>query len=484
MSRSKKLIILAAVLVVCLAGYLIIAQFLSDDEDSSSIEISSLESSSIESIKWVYSGNEIEILRDDDDAWYYADDAEFPLDQDIAEDMESAVSSITAVKMVAEDPEDLSLYGIDDPTVSIYVTVDGETIEYDIGSYNESSGYYYMMYTGDSALYYVDSTLYSTFCAELLDLVEYEYLPEIDSEDAESAVLTYNGSAYNLEVVVDEDDNTDIEYYITDEDGNEYLCDSTAASNMFNGFINVSWASCADYNVSEDSLSEYGLDDPYIQFALTYTYTVTVESETATGDDDDETEEQTLTGYDTLLIGNTANDDGDRYAMISGGNNVYVISADYVEYYEISSYEDLLSKTLLSYSEDEIVSLTVTYKDTDYEITVEEGEDEDGYTVYTYSCNGTEIDMDDFISLTEDLSADIAKSDDITDYGDLLIAVTVCLDDETEQTVEIYNYDDDYCAVSVGGSVKYLADESLCDDIYDSFKAVVKTMAEEDSTAA
>ncbi len=482
MSRKKKLIILLIVLAVCVCGYLIISYFVSgDSEDEDSIEISVIDSDSVESIKWVYDGNDVELQKDDDDLWYYVDDSEFPLDQDIAADMLSAVSSIYAVKKVADEPDDLSSYGIDEPSVKIYVTVDGETTEYDIGDYNESSGYYYMMYTGDEALYYVDSTLYDTFAVTLLEIVEYEYLPEIDESDVESAALTYGGNTFNIDV----DISSEVEYYIEDEDGTEYLLDETAVENMIYGFTDISWMSCAAYNVSDEDLATYGLDDPYVEFSLVYTYTITVESESESGFDDEETE-QTVAGNDVLLIGSVANDDGDRYAMIKGGTCVYILSSTIVEYYEISDAEELFSKTLLSFTEDEIDYLTVVYKGETYVINVtsEEGVDDSGYDTvyYTYKYNNTEMELDDFIAAIEEFSAETAYADDITDYGDLLISITVQMTDGTSQTAEIYNYDDDYCVVGNGEYIRYMADESECDDIYDLFKMAIKEITEEEES--
>ena len=482
MSRNKKLLILLTVLVLCVGIYFIADRFLSEEALSGgNIEITSVDSGKITSIKWDFEGNQCEIKKGDDNSWYYADDESFPLDQDIAVDMLSAVSSVKAVKEVTDDPSDLSTYGIDDPQIKLYVTADGQEHEYDIGDYNESSGYYYMMHTGDASLYYVDSSLYDLFSLELLDLAEKEYLPEIETEDVSKITIASGGKEIEINYYADGKEGFDSQYkyFVTDDSGNQSPCDESTVKSLITGFTNISWSSCQAYNVTEDDLALYGLNSPAAAFSIEYTYTV--ESETASGE---EQSDNKVTGRDTLLIGNSfaSQEDGENYyyAMIQGGKCVYALSASSGEAYIISGAEELLSKELMSFDEDDIQEMTVTYKGEQYKITAEEKETTDEYgdetTETVYYLNSAEIDLSSFVTSLSELKASSVQQTEIGNKGDLLISVKNTYKDGTQESIYIYSYDDDYCAAGVGGEVKYFADESECDELYVMFKEALKAV--------
>lgn len=473
MSRTKKLILLLLVLIVCLAAYWIGNRFLGGDADSESVAIASYDSGSIEAIRWIYDGNEIELTTSDGKEWAYAGDEDFPLDQDRAVDMASAVASIYAVKKVSDEPDDLARYGLEEPSLKIFVTADGEETEFDIGAYNETSGYYYLMYTGDTALYYVDTSLYETFSVALLDLAERESLPEIEISDVESLEVKNGTKTLSVTYYPDGREGYDgnISYFI---DGSEAACDTDTIQAMIESFIQVSWDSCAAYNVTQEQLAEYGLDKPTAEFSIRYQYTVETESESG--------ETETLEGYDTLLIGRKTEDTENEtyYAMILAGQCVYTLSADVVKQYLISDESGLYSKTLLSFYAEELTELTVTYKGTDYAILAEaQGADDSSDDIeMLYTVHGASIELETFVSLLSSLTADSVQALEISGAGDLLLAAAVTLSDGTQQSLEIYDYDDNYCAVKYGGKLRYFASESACDDLYDAFKDALKTVGE------
>lgn len=473
MTRSKKLLILLAVLAVCVTAFLLGSHFLSDSAKDSGTELASFETDELESIKWIYDGNEIELTAKDN-SWIYAADTDFPLDYSKAASMASAVSTINAVKKVADDPDDLSKYGIDDPTIKLYVTAAGKTTEYDIGEYNSATGYYYLMRSDDSALYYVDSSLYETFAVELLDLVDYEFLPETEQEDVLSMTVESGGKTLAITYEPDgkEGAGKNNHYFI---DGTNTPCDEDTVTSMIDGFLNISWASCEAYNVTQEDFAQYGLAEPTATFSIRYRYTASDESESG--------KETVLEGNDALLIGSKTDDEENDtyYAMIQGGKCVYTISEDTAKLYMITDETSLYSGTLLDFSEEELASLHVDYKGTVYDITAEsDGEiDEDGEDIaVTYRLNDQELSLSSFVSLLSSLKAQSVQTTDIAGAGDLLLSVTVRLQDGTEQTIIIYEFDADRCAVSYDGQTRYFADESECDDLYDAFKNALKSMQE------
>lgn len=468
MKRSKKLLILLAVLVVCVGVYLAASHFLGGGEsEDGSIALSEIDEETLREIKWVYNGEEVALISDDGKEWKYKDDGDFPLDSEKAASMASCVCSISAVKKVADAVEDKAKYGLDEPEIKLTVTAGDETNEYLIGDCNEATGYYYFTRSGDEALYYVDTSLHSTFAVRLLDIVKFEYITEISTTDVTSFAVKCGDKTLNVEYLPEGKDGfgDSYTYFIS---GASLPCDTDTAQSMISGFVNIGWLTCEAYNVDSASLAEYGLDAPLAEFTVNYTYEA--ESESASG------ETETVSGSDTLLIGKNKDEDC-RYTMIKGGKCVYTVDEETAKMYMITSEESLYSKELLSFSAEEITALSVEYRGNKYEITAEASGETDEYgegVEISYKIGGDAIELDTFISLLSSLKAESVQKDEISNSGDKLLSVTVTDADGAVQTLEIYEYDENLCALSLNGQKRYFAEESECDDICDAFRDAIK----------
>src|SRR5699024_7207095 len=118
MKRSKKLIILIAVLVVLVIAVTIISK-LTEPEPYTPTETIDLgvESGTITNLAWTYNGEEV-ALSLDGDTWAYDGDPTFPLDQSYPEAMLTAVEELSASQAL-ESAQALSEYGLDTPALSI-----------------------------------------------------------------------------------------------------------------------------------------------------------------------------------------------------------------------------------------------------------------------------------------------------------------------------------------------------------------------------
>lgn len=466
MKRSKKLLILLAVLVVCVGAYLVASHFLGGNEsEDGSIALSDIDEETLREIKWIYDGEEVALISDDGKEWKYKDDGDFPLDSEKAASMASCVCSINAVKKVADAVEDKAKYGLDEPEIKLTVTAGDETNEYLIGDCNEATGYYYFTRSDDEALYYVDTSLHSTFAVKLLDIVKFEYMPEINTTDVTS--FTVKSGDKTLSVKYLPDGNGGDSYLI---DGASSPCDAETAQSMISGFVNIGWLTCEAYNVDSASLAEYGLDAPLAEFTVNYAYET--ESESASG------KTEAVSGSDALLIGK-AKDEDCRYAMIKGGKCVYTIDEETAKMYMLTSEESLYSKELLSFSEEEISALTVEYRGSKYEITAESTGEVDEYgegVEISYKIGDDTIELGSFVSLLSSLKAESVQKDEISNSDEALITVALTDKDGVSQTLAIYRYDDSLSAVSLDGEKKYFADEGECDDICDAFRDALKAM--------
>lgn len=469
MTRAKKLLILIAVLIAVIAGYFAVSHFAGKQNSSgNNLQISDTDTADLRSIEWEYDSEKIKIVSEDGKAWVYDVDKEFPLDSDKAASIASSVSSIKAIKMIAEKTEDAAKFGLDSPKIKITVkTADGTESVYNIGNYNDAAGYYYFSKTGSDALYYVDSSLYTLFSVKLFDLAEYEYLPTVETGDVESFSIKCGGKTINVNYHLSgkQGENKNFTYYI---DGSDTVCDTDIAEKLITGFTNISWLSCEAYNVSEKDLAKFGLDKPSSEFTINYKYKKEAESESG--------EESVLHDSKTLLIGKQS-ENGKYYAMIKGGKCVYTLNEDTAKNYIITSEENLYSRMLLNFTEEQLSKIDIEYRNTKYTVKTEStGEIEDEDIKIKYTVNDSEISLHSFITQLAALKADSVQRNEISGKGEKLIGVKLTLSDGSEQTLDIYKYDDDVSAVGFGGEVKYFAEERACDDICDAFRDAVQDM--------
>lgn len=465
MSRAKKLLMMIVALAICAAAYFSISYVAKNKNTSEyDLQLSDMSVSDLRAIEWEFNSETVKLVSEDGKNWQYDSDNAFPLSSEKAADLASKAASVKAVKVVSDTMEEPSKYGLNTPKIKITVTIDGgEQTVYSIGNYNDASGYYYLSYSGSAALYYVDSSLYTAFSVNLSDLIEYEFIEEINTTDVKHIKIK-NGEK-TLSVTYHP--NSKNAYSI---DGSDAVCDDSAITNMINSFINITWLSCEKYNVTETELKTFGLDSPTAEFTIDYQYEK--EAESASGDPTE------VSGSDTLLIGKQ-NGNNKYYAMIKGGHHVYTVSEETAELYMISSEESLYSKKLMSFSAEQLTMLTIRYRGNDYTINAESTGhiDDDGEDIeMKYTVDNKEIALSSFISLLTNLNADSVQKNTISDTGELLLSVNVKLTDDSEQTLAIYEYDDSLSVVSFGGETKYFAAESACDDICDAFRDAVSNM--------
>ena len=108
MKRGRKLLLLA---LVVMAGASIAAIKMNpgesgEDSSEESTAIYTVDAESVTKLSWTYNGETVTLV-DAVDGWMYEDDRNFPLDESCLDDMLSAISTVTASKVI-EDVEDLA----------------------------------------------------------------------------------------------------------------------------------------------------------------------------------------------------------------------------------------------------------------------------------------------------------------------------------------------------------------------------------------
>ena len=215
MNKQKRtFVILAIVLVACLAGYLGLLnynKYKSDDDsesESDSVEALSLESSDVKSISFLIDGQEYSFSRiksedtsdetestesektdteteenaesstDDDDQWVCDNDTSLKINTSKVTSLLGNATSITASKKFDSDA-DTSDFGLDEPQNVVKLSTADETYTITIGEKNAMLGEYYIKVNDD--VYLSSNTILGTIPDSIDDMVASE-----DSESTET----------------------------------------------------------------------------------------------------------------------------------------------------------------------------------------------------------------------------------------------------------------------------------------------------------
>ena len=192
MNKQKRtFVILAIVLVACLAGYLGLLnynKYKSDDDsesESDSVEALSLDSSDVKSLSFLIDGQEYTFSRikleddsDDDEQWVCDNDTSLKINTSKVTSLLGNATSITASKKFDSDA-DTSDFGLDEPQNVVKLSTADKTYIITIGEKNAMLGEYYIKVNDD--VYLSSNTILGTIPDSIDDMVATE-----DSESTET----------------------------------------------------------------------------------------------------------------------------------------------------------------------------------------------------------------------------------------------------------------------------------------------------------
>ena len=410
MKRQKRLIILSGVLVVCVAGAVIVSRI--DFEEK-------------------MTGTETTIV---------------DVDQELLDEIAENLSNITSDKMV-EEVQSLGVYGLSEPQYNITVETEDETYEIAVGDETFSDGEVYIS-IGDDYVYLTDAGLIDDISYSLLDCVQKEEIPEMESI---SSVSVNNEDI--LDVIYAEDSgycySDAYTYYLKDGESYQNL-DNENTETMFTTLSDFAWEECVDYYAEDSELSSYGLDEPDAEVSIVYT-PAEEEDDSEDADSEESSEETTDDSTDSAeqtFSYEVGTADSAYYAKLKDSNIVYSISEDVYNAAVNASYDEL--------KPDEIVLL-------DWD-TVDSVEIELDGNVYTVDLESNE---DDETSVPEE---EPALSNNKTE-----LSLTFHRNTEEYSTVEavFYQYDGSYCIAALNGDELNYVDRSAVVDLKEAVNSVI-----------
>lgn len=458
MGKTKKLCLLLGVLVLVCGAAALVSRVRQHQEDirSGTATVLTLDTSTVTALSWEYGENSFSFHKDG--AWIYDADEAFPVDQAEIGTLLGQFEQFTA-DFTIEGAEDLSQYGLDDPTCAIHIET--ETADYDIllGDYSQMDQQRYVS-IGDGNVYLASSDPLDVYNVLLAGLIQNDETPDFDGvtairfTGADSYTVTYqadNTASYSAEDV-----------YFTTLNGKTLALDSSLVNGYLSAITYLNLTDYMTYTADGDALAIYGLDDPELTVSVDYTVTDEDGAETA----------ETFTLALSRDPEQREKDDDDQdvtaYVRIGDSAIIYQITADEYNSLMAATRSDLRHQEILWANFTDIQQVDVTLEGQTYTLTVEANGDE-----HVWYYGEEKLSIGDFQSALTGLTAAAFTTEQPSGKEELRLTVT--LDNENVPSVEIaiYRYDGSFCLVTVDGTPTALVSRSAAMDLVEAVNAIV-----------
>ena len=482
MTRSKKLGIMLAILIVVAVGAVAATGIYSGGDEAQTGEtILTVDTDQVTSLSWSYNGEKMTFDRSDE-SWQYADDADFPLNEDYINTMLNTISEVVSYRTI-DETDDLEQYGLEDPVCRVEVALtdetegnmpdETETVSLSIGSESAMGGRRYIS-IGDGNIYMVDSSVLDSFSYGLLDVVEKDEIPAMTQTNR--FTIQTRDNAMEIDFLEESGLSYSDEYiWFLNKDGEYTALDTDMTYDLIDTVGTMAWGDCVDYDASEN-LSKYGLDDPAATVSVEYTTTV----QTDTGQTDEDGEpvydtEETAAAF-VLEIGDYTGDY--CYARAAGSDIVCLIDESIADALIYADADDLLPDEILAMDWDGVTAVDVSLDGNNYHFEKVEKEvtddDENTTTEIVWDLEGEEKDIQSVLdSLTEMASS--GSEDDIDSRGEVMINFVFYQDSENfpEVTLDFYRYNASSCLVSLNGEMRLLAPKDSVDTLAEDLRLLI-----------
>lgn len=303
----------------------------------------------------------------ENETWSYDSDEHFPVTQSYLTSISSDLKSFTAERKLEEVQDDLSVYGLDNPSCTITAKGSDDTeVTIQIGSLNSYNSDYYAKVEGSDDIYTIASSYVSDISNDISALQEKESFPTITSTSITDVQLSKDGIMLDMEKEVTqepateeaetESESSESESEVSEEETTKAVSDSTEEGlteeestvemvdvtrwvftqdnktqrvdesddihDLLVNMVGLTFNDCADYYADEEEKESYGLTDNAAVLTITY----------QSGE-----EETTL----KLTIGATTEDDAYYYVSMDDSDQVNTVSKESLDAVldAISGYE-------------------------------------------------------------------------------------------------------------------------------------------------
>lgn len=490
-SRKKKrnsLLILFGCILLCAGGYAALSVYDAkkekaeeEAEKTEEITLLSVEEDRISEIAFENAHGSMKLVQKDE-SWVYEDDKKFPLNQDNAEEMAEQIADLKAIREISGEPEDLGEYGLQKPSITVACTAeDGEHILY-IGDESPSEdGGYYCYLEGETAVYEIDSDVFTAFNYSIQQMMTLEDAPEITaSQITKLSVIQpseFDFTAVN-KAMGDSSGWTIKEPYETPVVGNE-----SALTTFLGNYESISYEGAVEYNCQ--NFEAYGLEEKNPGTAaieVSYYELVEAEDTEETEESEEEEKKERVDHKAKLIIGNQK-EDGEYYVRVNDSSYVYLMDEESVNKLLPDKAYTYVEATISRISVDNMTKIEFTADGKTYKLTKKEktttNEDGEEETETDYFFNNKTMDISAFNAITTTWST-LVTAKEMTkkqraQVDESKVVLTADLGSRgIGQKVSFFQFDKSYYAVKDGDTMLFLADKRYVDAFVEKLEAQEK----------
>ena len=463
MRKATKLYaLLGVLLVVCIAAFAVSRYEEKKEQIKNSGEvILEIPTDSVTALSWTNDSGTFSFTKDE--TWVYDDDNAFPVDEEKINDLLEQFTSFAAAFAI-DDVEDYAQYGLDEPICTIRITAGEESYTVELGDFSKMDEQRYIS-IGDGKAYLVSHDPLDEFDAVLRDMILDDTIPEFDTAEQ----IEFSGNE-NYTIIRDENGKSICADDIYFTDGQPL--DTDNVDSVLSAIRSLSLTNYVSYNVTDEELTTFGLDDPEL----------TIKMEYSTRDDDGNVEDSgtlllriSLNPEEVAAYEEAVEKDEDNlpdvtcYVRVGQSQIVYEISQSVYDQLTAVSYDTLRHQKLFTADFDTVTSIDVALSGENYTFTYnppEDKDDEEAEGTWTY--NGEEFDVYDLKTALRAISA--SSFTDETPTGQEEISLTVHLDNENFPTftLTLYRLDGTNCIATVDGKAVALVSRSQTVDLIEA----------------
>ncbi|MBQ8296711.1 MAG: DUF4340 domain-containing protein [Ruminococcus sp.] len=397
---------------------------------------------------------------------------DIPLNTSVVGTLVNNANGLVSDSIVIEDCTDTAKYGFDDPEASVEVTyASGSSVKFVIGDAAPDASSTYLMIDGDDTVYTVTSSKMANYSKTLYDFVSTTVLEEPAEEDypiVNSLRIQREDIDYDIFLEYD-DKSEDSDYtggtsatHVMREPTFSYLSveDSTPITN---GMFGLSAESVYSVHPDEASIAGVGLSEPFC---------------TATMSCDDGND------YVILMSKPYIDENGEEmhYAMLEGGNVIYIVSSEDAQWGTITPIE-ISSKILFGTYVWNISDMKVSgsgLENIEFKAVLKDGISEDSTNLaaedFNVTKNGEVFDAEryrQFYAFLVQASAEEFALDAEIPAGEPMAAVEFTDSYvNVTQKVEFYDYSSLSSLIVINGESKYLCSKSYVETIVENIKRI------------
>lgn len=456
MHKARRLYALLAVLLAVCAAAFAVSRY---EEKKEQIKITGevileIPADSVTALSWTNESGSFSFTRSDG-VWTYDADAAFPVDGEKINALLAPFSSFSAAFTI-ENAED-SAYGLDDPVCTISLTAGEKSYTVQLGDISKMDEQRYVS-LGDGNAYLAAHDPLEEFAAVLRDTILNDTIPDFDTAET----IAFAGSE-NYTIVRDEERESicasDV-YFAGD-----LPLDTASVEAFLTAVRSVSLTDYVSYNVTDEELTAFGLDEPELTVELAYTSEEdesagTLVLQLARNPEDVEAYNAAVENGDEELPGVRC------YVRLGGSSLVYEITQSAYDSLTGVSRDKLRHQKLFTADFDTASSIDVTLGGETYTFVRTASEETDGEDVWTFS--EEKIDISGLRSALRAVAASSFTADEPD--GAEEISLTVHFDSETfpSFTLTLYRHDGTDCLAAVDGEPAAFVSRSKTVDLIEA----------------